>query len=143
MSGHDNTRSLYDPCVYFRKLPSREYIYLLLYVDDMLITFKNRSSIDKLKVQLPSEFEMKDPGEPKRILGMEIERDRVKERVSLTQKAYLQKMLQKFLVGDEVKSVSSPLAPHFKLSEKMSQQTIDDHEYMSHISYASSKGSLM
>jgi len=59
---------------------------------------------------------MKDLGEARRILGIEIERDRVNGRVTLTQKAYLQKLLQKFLIGEEAKSVSSPLAPHFKLS---------------------------
>jgi len=47
------------------KLPSREYIYLLLHIDDMLTTSKNRSSIDKLKVQLSSVFKMKDLGEAK------------------------------------------------------------------------------
>jgi len=50
MSGRGYIRSLYDPYVYFRKLPSGEYIYILLYVDNMLITSKNISSIDKLKV---------------------------------------------------------------------------------------------
>jgi len=74
--------------IYLRKLPSGEYIYLLLYVNNMLITSKNRSSIDKLKVQLSSELEMKELGEAKKILGMKIERD-LKEKVSLTQKAYL------------------------------------------------------
>jgi len=54
---------------------------------------------------------MKDLGEVRRIRGMKIERVRVKGRVSLTQKAYLQKMLQKFLIGDEAKSVSSLLPP--------------------------------
>ena len=93
MSGCGYTRSLHDPCIYFHKLPSGEYIYLLLYVDDMLTASKNRSSINKLKVQLSSEFEMKDLGEARRILVMQIERDRVKRRVSLTQKAYLQKVL--------------------------------------------------
>ena len=136
-------RSLYDPCVYFPKLSSGEYINLLLYVDDMLIASKNRSSIDKLKVQLSSEFEMKDMGESRRILGMKIERDRVKRRVSLTQKAYLQKVLQKFLIGDEAKSMSSPLTPHFKLSARMSPKTVDDREYMSHFSYVSAVSSFM
>ena len=89
MIGCAYTRSLYDSCIYFRKLPSGEYIYLLLDVDDILIVSINRSSIDKLKVQLSSEFEMKDLGEAKKILGVEIERDRVKGKVSLTQKAYL------------------------------------------------------
>jgi len=69
----------------------------------MLIVSTNRSSINKLKVQLSSEFEMKDLGEAKRILCIEIERDRVKEKVSLTHKAYLQKVLQKFHIGCNAK----------------------------------------
>jgi len=109
----------------------------------MLIASKHRSSIDKLKVQLSCEFEMKDLGEARRILGMKIERDRVKERVSLTQKAYLQKVLQNFLIDDEAKSVGSLLAPHFKLSARMSPKAIDDREYMSHIPYPSAIDSLM
>ena len=55
-------------------------------------------------------------------------------KLSLTQKAYLQKVLQKFYIGWKAKSVSSPLAPHFKLSADMSPKTIDDREYMSHVS---------
>ena len=109
----------------------------------MLIASKNKSSIDKLKVQLSSKFEIKDLEEPRRILGMKIERYRVEGRVSLTQKAYLQKVLQKFLIGDEGKSVSSPLAPHFKLSARMSPKTIDDREQMYHVPYANAVGSLM
>jgi len=70
--------------VYYNKLPEGEYIYLLLYVDDMLITSKSRSAIDKLKKELSSEFEMKDLGEVKKVLGMEIERDRRSVKVSLT-----------------------------------------------------------
>ena len=64
-------------------------------------------------------------------------------KLSLTQKAYLQKVLQKFYIGWKAKSVSSPLAPHFKLSADMSPKTIDDREYMSHVSYTSTVGSLM
>jgi len=48
-----------------------------------------------------------------------------------------------FLIGDEAKSVSSLLAPHFKLSVRMSPKTIDDREYMSRIPDASAVGSLM
>jgi len=54
-----------------------------------------------------------------------------------------QKVPQKFLIGGEVKSVSSLLAPHFRLSARMSPKTIDVHEYMSYVSYASAAGSLM
>jgi len=57
------------------KLPSGEYSYLLLYVNNILITFKRRSAIEKLKKDLSSEFMMKDLGKAKKVLGMEIERD--------------------------------------------------------------------
>jgi len=40
----------------------------------MLITSKSRS-IDKLKKDLSSKFEMNDLGEAKKVLGMEIKRD--------------------------------------------------------------------
>ena len=42
----------------------------------MLIVSKSRSTIDKLKEDLSSEFELKNLGEVKKVLGMEIERDR-------------------------------------------------------------------
>ena len=44
MIGYAYTKSLYDLCVYFHKLSSGEYIYLLLNVKDMLIasTIDNR-----------------------------------------------------------------------------------------------------
>ena len=64
--GKRYTRSHYDPCVYYNKLPRGEYIYLLLYVDDMLIASKIRSAIDELKNDLSSEFEMKDLDEVRR-----------------------------------------------------------------------------
>ena len=74
---------------------------------------------------------------------MKIKRDRVKGNVSLTQKVYLHKVLQKFYIGSNAKSVSSPLTPHFKFSADMSSKTVDEHEHISHVSYASVVGSLM
>ena len=58
--------------------------YLLLYVDDMLIASKSISAIDKLKKDLSSRFKMKDIGEVKKVVGMEIKRDRRSSKVSLT-----------------------------------------------------------
>jgi len=45
-------------------------------VDDMLIAAKNKTHVQKLKAQLKKEFDMKDLGEAKKTLGMEITRDR-------------------------------------------------------------------
>lgn len=55
----------------------------------MVITLKRKAEIEKLKAQLNQEFEMKELGEAKKILDMEICGDRVTSTVSLTHKQYL------------------------------------------------------
>jgi len=84
-----------------------------------------------------------DLGEAKKVLGMEIERDRRSGNVSLTQKEYLQKVLQRFNIDKDTKSVSTLLAPHFKLKPIMSPKIIEEREYMTRVPYASAVGSLM
>jgi len=59
MIGHNYSRSNYDSCVYHKKLLDGTYVYLLLYVDDMLIASKSISEINKLKTLLNNEFEIK------------------------------------------------------------------------------------
>ncbi|KAL6133097.1 hypothetical protein ACLB2K_065334 [Fragaria x ananassa] len=143
MRGQEYLRSEYDHCVYFKRLPDGNFIYLLLYVDDMLIASKNMMEIEKLKAQMKKHFEMKDLGEAKKILGMEITRNRDKGVVYLTQKQYLEKLLLRFRVGVSTKAVSTPLAPHFKLSAECCPKTEEERRYMAEIPYASLVGGLM
>ena len=62
--------------VYFKKLVKGMMVYLLLYVNDMLIASKDKMEVDRIKQQLRDEFEMKDLRLAKGILGMEIMRDK-------------------------------------------------------------------
>ena len=89
MTTHDFKRSSYNSCVYFKKNDDGSFVYLLLYVDDILITTKDKEEIRKVKVQLNKEFEMKDLGATKKILGMEILRDRKAGKLYLIQKGYI------------------------------------------------------
>ena len=54
------TRCEYDCCVYLKKVEHGSYLYLLLYVDDMLIAAEKKSDVDKVKLLLSKEFDMKD-----------------------------------------------------------------------------------
>ena len=72
MISNEFSKTNYDSCVYFRKIADGSFIYLLLYVDNMLVPTNYISEIKKLKAQLSKEFEMKDLGVVKKILGMEI-----------------------------------------------------------------------
>ena len=78
------SKSKCDNCVYFRKLANGSFIYLLLYVDDILIASSDIVEINKLKVLLKGKFEMKDLGAAKKILRMKIKRDRKEELLHLT-----------------------------------------------------------
>ena len=77
------------------------------------------------------------------VLGVKIEKNRDNGKVRLTQNGYLQKILQKFNINGDTKSVSTPLAPHFKLRAIMSPTRIEKHEYMSYVPYASALGNLI
>jgi len=61
--------------VYSGNFLGGSFVYLLLYIDDMLIASKGKSLISKLKSQLSREFEIKDLGAIKKIVGMKIQRD--------------------------------------------------------------------
>jgi hypothetical protein len=85
---------------------------------------------------------MKDLGAAKKILGMEINRDRKSGMLFLSQHGYIQKVLHRFNMHDS-KLVSSPIDPHFKLSSSQSPSTNSNFEYMSKIPYSTVVGSLM
>lgn len=136
------SRSLHDNCVYFQKFPDGSFIYLLLYVDDMLVAAPNILLINKLKAQLSSEFDMKDLGAAKSILGMEIRRDRQASVLRLSQGKYIKKVIDRFNMQSS-KPVSTPMAAHFKLSVVQCPQTEEDKRQMTSIPYSSAIGSLM
>ena len=119
MIEHGYSRSEYDNCVYHRKLSDGSLVYLLLYVNDMFIATKNLVEINRLKTQLSGEFEMKDLGATKKILGMEIHRDREAGMLFLSQKSYIERVLECFGM-QRSKLVSTPLATHFKLLANLS-----------------------
>lgn len=138
----DYSRSLYDCCVYYNKLNNGSYIYLVLYVDDMLIAAQNKSDIQKLKGLLSAEFEMKDLGAARKILGMEIYRDRNQKKLFLSQKGYIQKILSRFGMST-AKPIDTPSAANIHLSTAFAPKSAEENEYMSRVPYASAVGSLM
>ncbi|GJV12522.1 retrotransposon protein, putative, ty1-copia subclass [Tanacetum coccineum] len=66
------SRINYDSYVYFKEFAPGMYIYLLLYVDDMLIPCKSKSETKYTKGLLRKEFDIKEMGPARKILGMEI-----------------------------------------------------------------------
>ncbi|KAH9685060.1 hypothetical protein KPL70_013801 [Citrus sinensis] len=91
---------------------------------------------------LNSEFDIKDLGHAKKILGMEITRDRRKGTMFLSQKKYLEKVLNTFGMNN-CKPVITPLASHFKLSNQQCPKTSEKKQEMSKVPYANAVGCMM
>jgi hypothetical protein len=73
-----------------------ENLFLLLYMDNILIICRDTGKIDRLKKELNKSFNMKDLGPAKQILGMKIARDRKKGKLWLLQESYIEKVLNMF-----------------------------------------------
>jgi hypothetical protein len=84
-----------DNCIY-AKFRNGKFIFLILYVDDILPASSNVSLLLETKRFLSSNFDMKDLGEASFVLEIEIHRDRRKWILRLSQKSYLEKVLKKF-----------------------------------------------
>ena len=65
-------RSDSNPCMYTGQLADEFRIYLILYVDDMLIAGSNQVKIGKLKWSLHNKFAIKERGQARHVLGMRI-----------------------------------------------------------------------
>ncbi|CAA7043752.1 unnamed protein product [Microthlaspi erraticum] len=142
MQSNNYQRSEYDVCIYYKEHKDGEFVYLLLYVDDILIASRDKKLVEDLKKLLSSEFEMKDLGEAKKILGMEITRDRSKGILTVSQEGYLTKVLGNFGM-DQNKATGTPLGAHFKLQAATEKQSQDQRESMKNVPYQSAVGSLM
>ena len=98
--------------------------------------------IQKLKMELSKTFEMKNLGNAKRILGMEILRDRKADKLWLSQERYIERMLERFNMKSS-KPVSTPLVGHLKLSKRLYPSTEKEKGEISIIPYSLTVGSLM
>ena len=91
----------------------------------MLIAAKSMSEVNKLKILLSKEFDMKDLGVAKKILRMKIRRQRALGRLWLSQSSYVRKVLERFSM-ENAKPVSTPFVNHFKLSTTQCLKIDDD-----------------
>lgn len=93
-----------DPCMYFlNKGDINKNIYVILYVDDLLIPTKDLSTMSNFKSYLMSNFHMKDLNEVGLFLGIRVQRS--KDTITLDQTNYLKSVLNKFNMA-ECKPVS-------------------------------------
>jgi len=84
-----------EACVY-KKVSGSSVVFLILYVDDILLIGNNIPMLESVKTSLKNSFSMKDLGEDAYILGIKIYRDRSRRLIGLSQDTYIDKVLKWF-----------------------------------------------
>jgi Reverse transcriptase (RNA-dependent DNA polymerase) len=83
--------NLVDECIYLKFCESK-FIFLVLYVDDILLVSNDKNILYQIKNFLFSNFEIKDFGETSSVLGIEILRERSQGILRLFQRNYIDKV---------------------------------------------------
>jgi hypothetical protein len=88
-----------DQSVFVKDTPEGK-VLLGLYVDDALVAGDTNSLVQETKALLNTRFEMKWTDDPKVLLGIEIEQDREKGTITLSQKNFAREILEQFNMID-------------------------------------------
>ncbi|KAM1546338.1 hypothetical protein ACFX10_046560 [Malus domestica] len=130
-----------DNCVY-QKVVGDAVVFLVLYVDDILLFGNDTAILSSVKVWLSKTFHMKDLGDASYVLGIKLYRDRSRKLIGLSQSMYIDKVLSRFEM-EQSKKGFLPVRHGIHLSKSMEPKTPEEIGHMSRIPYASAIGSLM
>ncbi|CAN6567561.1 unnamed protein product [Malus baccata var. baccata] len=117
-------------------------VFLVLYVDDILLLGNDTAVLSSVKVWLSKTFHMKDLGDVSYVLGIKLYRDRSRKLIRLSQSMYIDKVLSRFQMEQSKKGLL-PMRHGIHLSKSMGPKTPEEIRQMSAIPYASAIGSLM
>uniref|UniRef100_A0A2N9HY47 Integrase catalytic domain-containing protein n=1 Tax=Fagus sylvatica TaxID=28930 RepID=A0A2N9HY47_FAGSY len=96
----------------FVKANEGKLAIVLVYVDDLVITGDDEEEILRTKENLSVRFQMKELGQLKHFLGLEV--DRTREGIFLCQQKYSKDLLKRFGML-ECKPISKPMEPNAKM----------------------------
>ena len=119
-------RSTANHSVFYHHNSSGQCIYLVVYVDDIVITGSDQDGIQKLKQHLFTHFQTKDLGKLKYFLGIKI--DQSSSGVVLSQRKYVLDILEETGMLD-CKPVDTPMDPNVKLVPEQGESLGDPGRY--------------
>ncbi|GJT38372.1 putative RNA-directed DNA polymerase [Tanacetum coccineum] len=131
-----------DESYIYVKISGSIVVFLVLYVDEILLIGNDIPTLQSVKDWLGKCFAIKDLEDATYILGIKIFRDRSKRLIGLSQDTYLDKILKRFKMDNSKKGIL-PLHHGIKISSDLCPKTNDELDKMSRVPYASAIGSIM
>lgn len=126
-------KSQMDPCIYYEE---EMKLIVAIYVDDLLILWKDEKTLTKLKNSLCEKFKMKDLGRATSCIGIQI--NQKQDIIELDQQNYIEDILKRFGMQD-----CKPLGNPSDINQKLSINMESDHEGTENIPYQQAVGCLL
>lgn len=102
-----------DPCVYYLKRGG-DPLMVLIYVDDILVFYRNKKNFNAIRKGLLQEFKVRDLGTARYCLGIEITKGN--DQITISQSGYIREQLSRFRMED-CNTVSTPVESGVKLEK--------------------------
>lgn len=112
----------------FHKSSKDGIVYILSYVDDMLITGSSPTSVRAVIQQISRHFSLKDLGEVNHFLGIQV--SKTKQGMHLGQAGYIKDLLKKAKM-DDAKGCPTPMISNCELSKVVGNPTVECKTYRS------------
>ncbi|KXJ62343.1 hypothetical protein RP20_CCG020162 [Aedes albopictus] len=116
-------------------------LFITIYVDDFLIFTNDAKMRKRLKTFLCNRFRMKDLGQAKYCLGLQISRNKERGELSIDQRKYIEDVLDRFNLTD-CHPVSTPFESSERLDKSMTPKSQDEIEEMKKVPYKEAVGCL-
>ncbi|KAA3485242.1 hypothetical protein EPI10_007250 [Gossypium australe] len=123
----DFVLSKFDASLFVKKVEGM-ILYVLVYVDDIIITGNYQGSVDAFVKILDSRLSLKDLGELSYFLSIEV--SSTTDELFLSQRKYVLDLLKKARM-DQAKGSLTPMATSINLSQHVGSAIENDSEYMS------------
>jgi len=140
------TRSQWDTCLYVKNGSNDggtdDGLMVALWVDDMLVSGSEAGYKQLIEHLHARKFKFKELGDARVFLGLEIERDRDKGTIEVSQRGYIGQMLEDFGMAN-CKARSVPISPGAVLSRDQCPTTEQQRRDMAGIPYGALIGKLI
>jgi len=85
-----------DPCLYIWHHPVHGHVFILMYVDDLIVAGERLSGVAAIKNGVSAVFDVRDMGEVKDFIGMKVMRDRSAKKLTLSNPGHIMRLLEDF-----------------------------------------------
>ena len=109
-------RSKVDPCLYEWQHPVHGNIFILVYVDDLIVAGEKLAGVEVVKRFLSSKFEVRDLREVKDFICMKVMRNRAAMTLTLSNQGQTATLLEAFGM-DKATLKKTPMASGVKLTK--------------------------